>query len=322
MKNNICILWDIENVIPSKNSNFVDGLLDFARKRGNLSIAMAVGNWAENSIRHIALNLSEKGFELFHMPQSNIADKKKKNSSDFLIIAKATEMIFQYPHIGTYILLSGDLDYRPLLQTLKKHGKKIIVVCNASTVSENLLEFADEYTDFRALNSDDDTDIQDNSEILNKKEAFSLLQEAVELMLKQKKIPTTGSVKVRMQLLNEEFTGKIEGYSSWKKFIKDAAKEKIINIDTGLNTTYLSMPIESSKKSNLPHLITSLMDSLKKLSNKKEWIHFPRVNNHMREDGVELKKPYSKFKTLVLDAEKRNLVETKSKGLNWYVKRI
>ena len=97
----------------------------------------------------------------------------------------------------------------PLLQTLKKHGKKIIVVCNASTVSENLLEFADEYTDFRALNSDDDTDIQDNSEILNKKEAFSLLQEAVELMLKQKKIPTTGSVKVRMQLLNEEFTEKI-----------------------------------------------------------------------------------------------------------------
>jgi hypothetical protein len=55
---------------------------------------------------------------------------------------------------------------------------------------------------------------------------------------------------------------------------------------------------------------------LKKLSNKKEWIHFPKVNNHMREDGVELKKPYSKFKTLVLDAEKRNLVETKSKGLN------
>ena len=78
-------MWDIENVIPSKNSNLVDGLLDFAGKRGNVSIAMAVGNWAENSIRHIAQTLSEKGFELFHMPQSNIADKKKKNSADFLI---------------------------------------------------------------------------------------------------------------------------------------------------------------------------------------------------------------------------------------------
>jgi|SaaInl8_200m_RNA_FD_contig_61_1492737_length_328_multi_1_in_0_out_0_2 hypothetical protein len=64
MNNKVCILWDIENVTPSKDSLFVDGLLDYATKHGKISTAIAVGNWAEGSIGHISQSLSEKGLDL------------------------------------------------------------------------------------------------------------------------------------------------------------------------------------------------------------------------------------------------------------------
>jgi uncharacterized LabA/DUF88 family protein len=179
MKTNVAILWDIENVTPSKDTFFVDGLLEYAKQIGNIASALAIGNWTATLTNSLAVTLSEKGFELIHMPQPDEKPKRKKNSADFVLITKATEMIFQYPHIRTYLLLTGDIDFRPLLQTLKKHGKRIIVVCDSNTASEDLLEFADEYTDYRTLIPDDTaTETNEQSEEaqgLKQEEAFPLL---------------------------------------------------------------------------------------------------------------------------------------------------
>lgn len=329
MKTNIAILWDIENVTPSVNSLFVDGLLDFAKQIGNISSAIAIGNWRAKITNSLAVNLSEKGFELVHIPQPDEKEKRKKNSADFVLITKATEMIFQYPHIRTYLLLTGDIDFRPLLQTLKKHGKQIIVICDSNTASENLLEFADEYTDYRNLIPDNDSEnIIDDSDIsgsLKKEEAFTLLAEAVKVMESQKKIPNPGSVKVRMQLLNENFSGKIEGYTHWQRFIHDAVKQKIITIKNTEKGMTLSVPDSTKTQvltTKLPYIIESLLDVMNELSPIKKWIYFGHVSNALIEKGINIKEyNYSQFKKLILDAEKRNLVETKNNNMKWYVRR-
>ncbi len=329
MNTNITILWDIENVTPSVDSLFVDGLLDFAKQLGNVSSAIAIGNWNVKINNHLAMNLSEKGFELVHMPQPEEKAKRKKNSSDFVLITKATEMIFQYPHIYTYILLTGDIDFRPLLQTLKKHGKKIIVICDSNTASEHLLEFADEYMDYRNLIPDDASETTlDTTEIsgsLNKEEAFTLLAEAVKVMRSQKKIPNPGSVKVRMQLLNENFSGTIEGYTHWREFIQDAVQQEIITLKNNERGIVLSLP--DSKKTristtDMPHIITSLMDVIHEISPTKKWIYFGQVSKALIEKGINIKNyKYSQLKKLILDAEKRNLVETKNNDMKWYVRK-
>ncbi len=328
MKTNVSILWDIENVTPAVDTLFVDGLLDFAKQLGNVSSAVAIGNWTAKINNKMAVNLSEKGFELIHMPQPDEKGKRKKNSSDFVLITKATEMIFQYPHIHTYILLTGDIDFRPMLQTLKKHGKQIIVVCDSNTASERLLEFADEYTDYRNLIPDDDSENDDESGLsgsLKKEEAFTLLAEAVRVMENQKKIPNPGSVKVRMQLLNENFSGKIEGYTHWQKFLHDAARKKIISIKDTEKGVILSVPTNKKTRvanTEMPFIIRTLLDVMHEISPKKQWIHFAQVSNALIEKGINIRDyNYSQFKKLILDAEKRNLVETKNNNLKWYVRR-
>ena len=104
---NLAVLWDVENVTPSADSLFVEGLLEYARQIGNISSAVAIGNWSSSINNTLAVNISEKGFELIHLPQPDEKSRRKKNSSDFVLITKATEMIFQYPHIKTYVLLTG-----------------------------------------------------------------------------------------------------------------------------------------------------------------------------------------------------------------------
>jgi len=324
---NLAILWDVENVTPSADSFFVEGLLEYARHIGNISSAVAIGNWSSSINNTLAVNISEKGFELIHLPQPEEKNKRKKNSSDFVLITKATEMIFQYPHIKTYILLTGDIDFRPLLQTLKKHGKKIIVVCDSNTASEHLLEFADEYTDYRALIPDEEEEEpngEDDLEPLKREDAFTLLAEAVDVMIRRKKIPTPGSVKVRMQLLNENFSGDVEGYSTWRDFLNDALRCNVIRAQsTPKGMTLSPYKITSSEGiSDIPAVIRHLMDVIHALCPHQKWIHFAQVSDALIERGINIKEyKYPKLKKLIMDAEKRDLVETRSSNMKWYVRR-
>ncbi len=334
MKSNLAILWDIENVTPPHgDSMFVDGLLDYARQLGNVSAAIAIGNWTNKIKNQLAVNISGKGFELIHLPQSDDKRKRRKNSSDFVLIAKATEMIFQYPHIRTYIILTGDIDFRPLLQTLKKHGKMIIVVCDSNTASEQLLELADEYTDYRNLIPGDASDAADainESENLHvslkRDEAFPLLTEAVMMMDRHKKIATPGSVKVRMQLLNENFSGNVEGFKHWQDFITEAARRKIIEVRSQGEGLVLSLPetrVSTPKGPQLPQIITILMNILAEISSGGKWVHFSQVSTALLEQGINIKQHgYPQLKKLIIDAEKRELVETKNDDMRWYVRRL
>lgn len=327
--NKIAIIWDIENVTPSRESLFIGGLLEYSKNIGTVSAALAIGNWTGKIANTLAVELSEKGFELIHLPQPDEREKRKKNSSDFVLIAKATEMIFQYPHIQTYVLLTGDIDFRPLLQILKKHGKKIIIVCDSNNASEHLLEFADEYMDYRnLLPADTDNgpspDIVPVKQNLTLKSALPLLREAVKVMCDKKQTPTPGSVKVRMQLLNENFSGVVDGCSSWTDFIKIAAKQNVIHLDNVDQMLALSLPVNkvaSNPKSDLPKIIQLLVEVLRELSPEKKWISFSQVNNALMEKKIDYKKyNYSLFKQLIVDTEKRGLVEMKNQNLVWRVR--
>jgi uncharacterized LabA/DUF88 family protein len=323
VKPNVSILWDIENVTPSIDTLFTDGLLEFARKEGVLSSATAIGNWKKQLSNDLALNLSENGFELIHIPQPEKKGRAKKNSADFALITKATEMVFQYPHIETYIIITGDIDFRALLQTLKKHGKRIIIVCDSVNAAENLLELADDFLDYRALLPDDSTDEEveePEPTLIKKKAAFSMLAETVQIFNREKKVANPGGVKVRMKLLNQNFSGDIQGFSSWNAFIKDAVKHNVVqreNTDKGI---VLVLPSTAKVADENPEVMQLLLTAMKAAPNDQGWVSFSAVGKKLSEQGVQIKKyNYSQLKKLILDAEKRELVKTRNLNGMWSV---
>jgi len=304
---NVGILWDIENVTPPLNTNYIQSVLDIVCHDGKLSYAIAFGDWKKESIKHIDHELSINSFELIHIPKAG------KNSSDMSLVAHGVELIFQYPHIERFVLISGDADFRPLLLSQKKYGKETWVICDVkNNASEDLLKMADKYFDYREIINVEDNieniDEDESEEKLSKSQAFELFKEAVSLMIKEKKKPDHGSVKINMKLLNNQFNEKILGYNTWNKFVNDAMK------NTGITYEGNQFIYRDNENNAIPEVFKLLLEII---GNNKEWILFTNIAQKINYKNYG----YKKFKILALDAEKRGYVEIKNKELIWSIKR-
>ncbi len=328
MKESIAILWDIENVTPRSDSLFVNGLIEYANEIGKVSVATAYGDWARGSIRKTSEALAENSFEMVHVPYN----KKQKNSADMALSTHAVELIYQYPHIRKIILVTGDADFRPLLQSLRKHGIETIIICDSQSASEDLLLLADDYKDFRDIIPDPEDDASythDSSRkhTISLPEAMDLLKEAIAVMNRRKKLTTLGAVKVRMKLLNDTFNENDLGFRSWKKFIMHAEREGVIELEHTENDQIIKLPGLDQKDPEknlvrLPNIMYSMLKATRECAVKtgKSQVPFSTVNNLMLEQNYDIKhSEYSQMKRLVKDAEKRGLVRSSNKGKYWFV---
>lgn len=303
---NTAILWDIENVTPPKGSNYIQTIIDTLSEKDKISYAMAFGDWNKISIKNIAGELASNSFELIHIPTS------RKNSSDMSMVAHGVELIFQFPHIEKFVLITGDADFRPLLLSLRKYGKVSLVICDVTrNASEDLLKMADDYLDYRdIIDSEDSSDPQDSpAQAMTKKQAFELLEDAVDSLDKEKKFTSLGAVKVRMRLLNSSFDESDLGYKSWKAFINDSVKHSSVRYSEEVEDQLVL--IKPAGKTMMPEVFLRLVASLK----GKSWVPFTEVAKALNYHDYG----YSKFKALALDAEKRGLVQLQNKGEVWSI---
>ncbi len=322
----VAILWDVENVTPSTDKLFVNGLLDYADGLGRRSIAMAYADWTRDFLRRISETLAENSFELVHVPRS------RKNSSDMLLITQALELIHQYSHIRKMILVTGDADFRPLLHALRRHNIEIHVICDAKSASEDLLILADQYKDYRELIADADEPGEEEDRERQKlgfDESLRLLAEAVGILIKRKQNTSIGAVKVRMKLLNENFDEADFGCKTWKQYVMKAAGRGAVKVEFADNEMFLALPDQTrggtaTQAIESPDVIEQFVLAVRASAQKggrDGWVSFSTVNQLLMDKKVDVRKAgYKQFKKLVLAAEKRGLVETRNDGQNWYVK--
>jgi hypothetical protein len=321
----VAILWDVENVTPSTDKLFVNGLLDYADGLGRVSIAMAYADWTRDFLKRISETLAENSFELVHVPKS------RKNSSDMTLITQALELIHQYPHIKKIILVTGDADFRPLLHALRKHAIEVHVICDAKSASEDLLILADQYKDYRELIADADEGEEEDrdKQKLSFEESMRLLTEAVGILIKRRQNTSIGAVKVRMKLLNDNFDEGDFGCKSWKQYVMKAAGRGAVKIDFQDNEMFLGLPEQTRSEAaaqaiEFPDVMEQFVQAVKasaQKSGREGWASYSTVNQLLMDRKVDVRKAgYKQFKKLVLAAEKRGLVETRNDGQHWYVK--
>lgn len=313
MKNSVAILWDAENVNPNQKEGMVEAVLEYTKKYGQLSVAAAFADWKKNNLGNSDESFANNSFQLIHVPSS------RKNSSDISLITSGIEYLFIYPHIDTYVIVTGDVDFRPLLVSIRRRGCKTIIICDARNASEDLLQIADEYFDYRAII---DSDSEEKDEPLSKETAYSLLIEAIESIKEKKGKAHYAEVKVRMLLLNDNFKEIELGFHSWKSFVEAAEKEGIITIINEDKSMYLDIQknIQSNKTINDPFaaMLNELNIILKDRKDKK--VPFTKLNEALIRKNIDIKKyGYMRLKNYLQDAEKRDLVKIESQGLVYFV---
>ena len=328
---NISIIWDMENVTPpGNNSLFIDSLQEYAENLGRVVSAKAYADWSAPNFAKLAFQLKKYQFYLVHVP----SDRKKKNSVDIQLVSDTLENLRLYEHIDTYVLVTGDSDFRPLLLTLRRAGKMTHIVCDIKTASQELLSIADSFIDYRDILPSDEDDEPTGPAVapaptVSPEYWFSALTEAVGILSKEGKPVNVGNVKMRMKMLNPNFDEKHMGYKRWGDFISAAVRHGVIQLIEKDGTPEILLPEfkdtkEPKEKGGvLQKALKTLVEALKDLDGggEPQFHEYSLISSRLRDRKIDLKSlGYSQFKKFIQAADLRGLVEIRTEGVNNYAK--
>ena len=162
-----------------------------------------------------------------------------KNRADIALVVDAMALAYTRDFIDTFVILSGDSDFTPLVTRLRSMNKRVIGVGTRNSTSRLLIAGCDEFIFYEslrrrkkkqgedpAISQDDAAAGTDTQVSLTKDEAFELLVDALEGLQKEDPQPVlAGPIKQAMQRKLPTFNESDYGYSGFARFL-EAAKDK------------------------------------------------------------------------------------------------
>src|SRR5213594_3593470 len=127
-------------------------VLDRMLERGKVIVKVAYADW--NRFREYTTSLHENGIELIEIPRRATTGK---NSADIRLVVDAMDLSWSKSHIDTFVIVSGDSDFSPLVAKLKENGKHVIGLGMKQSTSDMLRDSCDEFIYYEDLARDSTT---------------------------------------------------------------------------------------------------------------------------------------------------------------------
>ncbi len=134
---NVAILVDSEN-ISWRSIRF---LLDQIAGIGNILEKRAYNDWSTPASNKQQTQLLELGFRLVHQKHASIG----KNSSDIMLSIDAMDLLHRSSAIDTFIIVSSDSDFFPLVNMLRSSGKTVIIAGRSAATSDVLINSCNQF---------------------------------------------------------------------------------------------------------------------------------------------------------------------------------
>jgi uncharacterized LabA/DUF88 family protein len=231
--NDVAIFLDLDNlVIGAKQANLtfdVNLILDQIKRmtNGRIVLRRSYGDWRQN--QQLMKDLAVAGFAA----QSTVRiNNFSKNLADMQIVVDTMDTLIDGHQYSTYVLITGDRDFTPLVQSLRKRGKHVIGLGLRHTASKSFVQLCDEYVYYE--------DIVPSAK-LNDAQVELLLQTAVDKLLTEE---TQVRASVVRQTLSELSNGAFDKSSyaegSFRKFLEKHSH--ILEIKMVNTTLYVCRP--------------------------------------------------------------------------------
>lgn len=198
-------------------------------EKGKIVAKKAYADWGRYS--SYTEQLHEAAIELIQIPRRA---QTGKNSADIRLCVDAMDLAYSKEHIGTFVVVSGDSDFSPLVSKLKELGKHVIGLGMQPSTSELLRDNCDEfiyYEDLETVTADVPKLDPEMPEV--KKKAFTLLVEALNALRRESKERLWSSmIKDTMKRLKPAFNETYHGYRTFSALLEDAQAQGLLELET------------------------------------------------------------------------------------------
>jgi uncharacterized protein (TIGR00288 family) len=143
--NNMAVFCDFENVAlgvrDARYARFDIGkVLEKLLLKGSIVVKKAYCDW--DRYKEFKGPMHEASFELIEIPHVRMSGK---NSADIRMVVDALDLCYTKSHVDTFVIVSGDSDFSPLVSKLRENNKLVIGVGVKSSTSDLLIANCDEF---------------------------------------------------------------------------------------------------------------------------------------------------------------------------------
>ncbi len=142
---NMAVFCDFENVaLGVRDARFarfdIDKVLERLLLKGSIVVKKAYCDWER--YKEFKAAMHEASFELIEIPHVRMSGK---NSADIRMVVDALDLCYTKAHVDTFVIVSGDSDFSPLVSKLRENNKIVIGVGVKSSTSDLLIANCDEF---------------------------------------------------------------------------------------------------------------------------------------------------------------------------------
>jgi uncharacterized protein (TIGR00288 family) len=135
----MALFCDFEN--DAKYAQFDIGkVLERLLLKGSIVVKKAYCDWAR--YKEFKAPMHEASFELIEIPHVR---QSGKNSADIRMVVDALDLCYTKSHVDTFVIISGDSDFSPLVSKLRENNKRVIGVGVKAATSDLLAANCDEF---------------------------------------------------------------------------------------------------------------------------------------------------------------------------------
>ena len=254
---NMALFCDFENIAlgvsDAKYAQFdIKKVLERLLLKGSIVVKKAYCDW--DRYKQFKPTMHEAAFELIEIPHVR---QSGKNSADIRMVVDALDLCYTKAHVDTFVIISGDSDFSPLVSKLRENNKHVIGIGVRNSTSDLLSANCDEFIFYDDLVREQEAkqkrqakktpakpaakagaakgedEKRQQGEEDKRHEALDFIVETIEALIAERGSDEKiwGSlVKTTMQRRRPGFTESSYGFRSFKELVEDAQKRGLLEV--------------------------------------------------------------------------------------------
>jgi uncharacterized protein (TIGR00288 family) len=242
---NLAVFCDFENVAlgvrEAKYAQFdMEKVLERLLAKGSIVVKKAYCDWERYKEFKAAMHAAS--FELIEIPHVR---QSGKNSADIRMVVDALDLCYTKAHVDTFVIVSGDSDFSPLVSKLRENDKTVIGVGVKNSSSDLLISNCDEFIYYddlvradeqkrRAAKKRRESAAGAGEDKDKKQEAFDLLVETLGALIAERGEGERiwGSmVKQALKRRKPGFNESYYGFRTFSDLLEEAEKKALIKLE-------------------------------------------------------------------------------------------